>query len=173
MPWCPDINGGGGAVTLSGDANGPSDNNTVDAIHSNGVQLPIGLIQEDDFLQVVSGEIVGTAIGNQNFSITAEFDFNDGTVDIGSSALPAGAVVKHTQVSVGTEFDNPLAEATVGWAASQSGIMGTTEIDLLTAGTYSSGDVVAGVGGQQLQIYVTAGGSIQGSGTVIVDYVVP
>lgn len=219
------VAGGVVPTTLSGDANGLFGSNTVDSIHADAVQYPFGALAEGEALVVSGGNIVAggpiptTLVGdaqgafgsnevraihesgNQQLSIGAIPDggvlTRSGTSIIGVvpqnepvyrlygsfthvdtevflepiGGLPANALVIGYDIAISVPFDDILAVVTMGWFGNPEGLMSASSIKEGAVGTYGERQHVPGAASQAVQLFINAGGSSQGSGTAVVEYI--
>ncbi len=112
----------------------------------------------------LDGNTINSMTGTVSLTIGATTD-----VDL-TGTLPANAIIKHCTV-ISDGVYGATATLNIGTTDAGSEIMSNLLIDLNTAGTYISNGLNVTAGG--LGVYCTLTNMAGGSGTVLIDYVVP
>lgn len=161
--WVIPGGGGGDPILLTGDANGPSNNNTVTAIHADGVQYPFGTFVDGQVLTVSGGQIVTggalTLTGDANGSLGSNtvdaihanaVQYPFGTLNEGEVLVVSGG-----QIQAGGAIPTALA-------GDANGLLGATLVTSVhadgvpyTLGALANGEALVVSGGQ-----IVAGGPI-------------
>lgn len=116
-------------IILTGDANGPSDANTVSAVHAGGIQYPFGDLVEGELLSVSGGQIVAGGI----FPTSISGDANGPLGATEVTAIHADGVPYTWGVLVNNQAlvvsgGSIVAGGTLTLAGDATGAIGTNEV---------------------------------------------
>lgn len=167
------VAGGPIPTSLAGDAQGSLGSNEVRAIHENGnQQLTIGAIVDGTVLSRSGTSIVGVAQSNFTYRMYASFTYLDTEVFLDPvGGLPANAIVTSFYVAITEVFDDIFATVTLGWFGNPEALLSLTAIKEISIGTYGRNEIVPGAANQAVQLFISPGGSSQGQGLAVVEYI--
>ena len=126
------------------------------------------IISDNTTIKIALQELETAVEAVEDKSRKKSFGFGDGASFNIGSAIPNGSYISKVTVKVTTIFDNSATLA-IGKSGDTDMLMGTSEVDLLTTGTYVV-DILEVLGSETQILGTVTGTPTAGAGYILIEY---